>query len=395
MQRSPLPVVLMVHQAAELYGSDKVLLLLVEGLLKEGSYWPVVVVPEQGPLIKVLEDIGVEVHIAEVAKISRALFTLRGFMGLPGRILKSMRALTRIVNGRQVAVVHTNTLAVLASAVWARFHRLPHVWHVHEILISPRLVREGFPMLLRLLAGRVMCNSEQTLAWLVSEQPALKSRSTVVFNGLPAPQVPTPEAIARFRQRVGAAPGDVVITLVGRVSRLKGQAVFIEAAGHLLAQGQDQLQGLKFVTLGDAAPGQEGLPGSLRARIAQLGLQAHVVMLPFESDIVTVWQGTDIAVVPSIEPESFGMVAIEAMAASKPVVATQLGGLLDVVAAQETGLLVPPGDASALASAIAALASDPSLRSRMGAAGLQRQKARFSIQRQVIETLKVYRDAQH
>jgi glycosyltransferase involved in cell wall biosynthesis len=112
--------------------------------------------------------------------------------------------------------------------------------------------------------------------------------------------------------------------------------------------------------------------------------------IPFVDDIWPVWFGMDIAVVPSTEPESFGMVAIEAMAAGVPVIAANHGGVLDILLHEQTGLLFPPRDALALADAIERLASDEPLRRRLGAAGATRQREFFSVERQVECTAKVY-----
>ena len=112
----------------------------------------------------------------------------------------------------------------------------------------------------------------------------------------------------------------------------------------------------------------------------------------FEVDIFSVWRGSQIAVVPSTEPESFGMVAIEAMACGLPVLAAGHGGLLDIVLPEQTGLLFEPGNAAALADALARLAADPALRARLGAAGAQRQSEVFSMDRQAERTQAVYRE---
>lgn len=179
------PLILLVHQSADLYGSDKVLLSLVKGILDSGEFTPVVVVPESGALITILNALHVEVHVAEVGKLKRSVFTPKGLLHLPWRLAQAMRALTRIVNGRSIAVVHSNTLAVVGGALWARWHKVPHVWHIHEILLSPRVVSRGLTLLVRWLADTAMCNSMRTQQWLLAEQPSLARRSKVVFNGLP------------------------------------------------------------------------------------------------------------------------------------------------------------------------------------------------------------------
>jgi glycosyltransferase involved in cell wall biosynthesis len=88
--------------------------------------------------------------------------------------------------------------------------------------------------------------------------------------------------------------------------------------------------------------------------------------------VMASWAHCAVAVVPSVWPEPFGQVAIEAMACGKPVVASAVGGLADVVVHEETGLLVPPGDVAALRAALGRLIADPALRERMGAAGRER-----------------------
>jgi glycosyltransferase involved in cell wall biosynthesis len=167
----------------------------------------------------------------------------------------------------------------------------------------------------------------------------------------------------------------VIAVLVGRINRWKGQNVLLDAALRIDAR-QHPL--LRFVIVGDVADGQHHFREQMLARIRQQGLQERVRWLPFTPDVDRVWAGSDIAVVPSTEPEPFGRVAIEAMAHGLPVVAAAHGGLVEIVADRETGALVPPGDAAALAAALERLAASPALRRRWGEAGLRRQQQHFS-----------------
>lgn len=112
---------------------------------------------------------GVEVHVGEVAKISRAVCTPLGLFRLVLQTFKSIRNLDRVVHGRPLAVVHSNTLAVLSGAVWAFLRRKKHLWHVHEIILSPKLVSKALPYILSRLSDRVMSNSTLTESWLLSE----------------------------------------------------------------------------------------------------------------------------------------------------------------------------------------------------------------------------------
>jgi glycosyltransferase involved in cell wall biosynthesis len=379
--------VLIVHQSAEMYGSDRVLLTLAIGMNQRGHFHPIVVLPCHGPLENALCEAGVEVHLGEVAKITRATFTPLGIPALLGKAWSSIGQIDMLLAGREVAFVHSNTLAVLAGAGWALRHRRPHLWHVHEIITSPRIARFGFPFMIRCFADRVVAISTQTRRWLVTEQPALAERCVIVFDGVPVTERPSDAAIAKFRASVGASDNHVVVTLAGRINRWKGQEVLIKAAA--LLKGKTGSDCIRFVIAGGPAPGGEGIPVRLQTLVRGLGLSNSFVFLEFVQDIWPVWFGTDIAVVPSTEPEPFGMVAIEAMAAGIPVVASAHGGLLDCIDHPKTGLLITPNSADALADAIAELAADPGLRARMGAAGRERQLRMFSMEQfiQGIETI--------
>ncbi len=380
-------IILFVHQGAELYGSDKVLLNLAAGLA-DSPYQAVVVVPLDGPLVAELRRAGVETHVVPVAKVSRALFTPKGLLSLPGQLLRAGRAMSRVMAGRPVAVVHSNTLAVLSGAVWAALHRVPHVWHVHEILLKPKVVSWSFPLMVRLLSARVVSNSSLTTAWLVGRQPRLAGRIATIWNGIDRGVAPDAARCAALRAVATAErPQRLIAALVGRINHMKGHLLLVEAAGILWQRGY---RDISFLVVGSVFGQQEHFLLGLQEAIAASPARDCFVLRGFTESIWDVWDACDMALVPSTEPEAFGLVAIEAMCAGKPVVAAAHGGVLDIIAGEQTGFLVAPGDAAALADAIARLADDPALRQRMGAAGRERQAALFSLQSQVGKTIEVY-----
>lgn len=376
--------VLFAHQAAELYGSDKVLLYLLVGLMDSGIR-PIVLLPSEGPLVATLRAKGLEVHIVPLVKIARSTFSVKGLLGLPIELVQSLRAISRVVRGRRIAVVYSNTVAVLAAGAWARIHRIPHLWHVHEIVIKPAVARRVFPGILRALSDRIVCNSTKTLQWIVREQPQLRERSRVIWNGQPKRPPINPAAVRLMRSNLSVPSDDVVVALVGRINKWKGQTVLIDAAGVLWERG---IRNVHFLIVGGSAPTADGqlVVDDMRDHIDSSPARELISWMDFTDDIWSVWDMCDIAVVPSIDPEPFGMVAIEAMASFLPVVASSQGGLLEIVDEGVTGMLVQPNSPAALADAIEKLVSNPDLRRRMGRAGERRQSLMFSIETQVAET---------
>lgn len=375
------PILLFVHGSAELYGSDKVLLALARDCVVQGRWHPVAVLAENGPLQAELEHAGVEVHHAPVAKIKRSMLSWRAPVELGRALFQAAHALERIVAGREVALVYSNTLAVLGGALFARRARRPHLWHVHETPTRPRAVGWGLARVVAWTADRVVANSSATRDWLLAQAPDIGPRCEVVHNGI-APLPPATDVeVAQFRAGIQAGPGDVVLACVGRFNHMKGQSLLIQALAALHRRGCAGK--LRVALVGDVYAGHEDFRARLLEQIRQEGLDDRVFLLPFQRDIHLVWRASDVAVVPSLEPEGFGLVAVEAMACGLPVVAAAHGGVLDIVDDGRTGWLFEPGSADALAQSLERLVRDSALRHRLGAQAAVRQAERFSLQSQL------------
>jgi glycosyltransferase involved in cell wall biosynthesis len=156
----------------------------------------------------------------------------------------------------------------------------------------------------------------------------------------------------------------------------KGHAVLLEAAG--------RVPGARVVLVGDG-PQRE----PLAALAGRLGIRDRVVFAGRRDSVWPCLRAVDVAALASTEREGLGIALIEAMAACRPVVASRLGGIPEVVEDGRTGLLVDPGDAAALAAALQELAADAERRRRMGEEGRRRFERRFTVARMMtrIETL--------
>ena len=366
--------ILVTHHDAELYGADKSLIRTLRGL-RSCDLKPIVALPLYGPLVDVLRADGMEVHIGPVGKLSRQLMKPLAAPRVACDMLASIRFLTRIIAGRRVVLAYANSVATLGGAVWALVHRVPRLWHVREIVVTPRVATHAFPWMLQLIGGWCVCNSHATRNWIVHHRPMLDGNSSVIWNGLERLVPPSPEAVAAFRGKLGVLPGETLVTLVGRINRWKGQGLLIEAAALIRSRG---VQGVRYLMVGDVADGQTHFREAMLAQIQAAGLGDEVLWHGFMPEVDVAWAASDIAVVPSTEPEPFGRVAIEAMAYGLPVIAAAHGGLVEIVEPGKTGVLVKPGSVEELAGAIIRLVQEPGLRRSLGDAGRVRQAAVFS-----------------
>jgi glycosyltransferase involved in cell wall biosynthesis len=378
--------ILFVHQSAEMYGSDKVLLALVAGL-NHDLYYPIVLLPISGPLELEMNAAGIECHVLPISRLSRATLSVQGMLGLPISLIRSVCAFNSVLKGRKIDLVHSNTLAVLSGMVWARLHRVPHVWHVHEIILRPQIVRKIYAWLLGWFADGVICISHATETNLLQDNPKLANKIHVVWNGLLRNKEKDAEAVRRYRNDLDIQNDEILIALVGRINRWKGQGILVKAVEQLWQQG---FRNLKVVIVGSAPEGQAHFLDTLQDVINASPAKQCFVLQTFTSDVWTVWDACDIAVIPSTEPEPFGMVALEAMAAAKPVIAANHGGLAEIVVDNETGFLVGPEDVLELANAIKHLAVDAPLRQQMGKAGQLRYLNEFTLDRYVYNISNFY-----
>jgi glycosyltransferase involved in cell wall biosynthesis len=272
---------------------------------------------------------------------------------------------------------------VLGGLAAADGARVPHVLHVREIYAGAGGAAAAalWPLLRRRLerADALLCISQA-----VAEQFGAVPNVCVLHDGLP--RLPAGGDRPAGRRELGLAAEAFAVALIGRVSDWKGQDVLARAlAEPVLAE-----VGAIGLVAGDAFPGNERSERELRELAVSLGLGERLRMLGFREDIHTVLAAADAVAVPSTRPEPLGLVALEGAAAGLPVVASDHGGVREAVRHGETGLLVPPGDPSALAAALRRLYDDPEFARRLGTAGAEDVRERFGLERMLHEVQAVY-----
>ena len=372
MNRAAPPGVLFVHAGAELYGADRILLELAEGLRHRGHALQVVL-PGPGPLHEELARVGVPTQRHNLGVLRRRYFNLRGLLNRGCRLLSAVRYLRRLIREQHIAVVHSNTTAVFAGVLAARLAGVPHVWHVHEITTRPLWFARAVAACVARLSQRAVFVSEATREHMCRLNEGLRAKALVIHNG-----IDTTRALAGqpgvLRRECGWEAGAPVVGMIGRINWWKGQTSLLECAVQLAPRHP----ALRFLMVGGTYEGDNRVRDELLAGIERHQLQGVVVVQDFRPDIGNVLADIDIFVLPSTEPDPFPTVVLEAMAAGKPIVAYRHGGVCEMVEDGVSGLLCTPGAPAEMAAALARLVAAPELRQRMGQAGQQRLQALFT-----------------
>jgi len=240
------------------------------------------------------------------------------------------------------SVVYVNTLTIPLWIFLARLRRIPVLVHVHEgESTASSLARRvlAFPLL---FADRVIANSRFSVDVLSSAFPRL-SGTTVVYNGVPGPPSPGPK---EARESIDPL---LRIVYLGRLSPRKGVDVAVAALGVLTQRGIPATLDL----VGAVYTGYEWYEKQLREQVRSSGLDG---LVHFSGFVPSVWNAVaeaDVVVVPSRLDEPFGNTAVEAVLAGRPVIASATSGLIEATAGYASPQTVAPGDAEALADALA------------------------------------------
>ena len=365
--------ILFLHPSADLYGPGRALLDLVSGLPSE-RYEVLVVLSDRGPLSEELQHRGISVCFRKLAAAPLESLNGLGWVRLAFRLPWAAWQIRQLVRQFEADIVHTNTLSAVGGALGAAWSPAKHLWHVHEHPTQPQLARRAARWL-HTLADQVVCNSHATAHAYLRHHRDLLRKTTVVHNGVDATRLQTHLTKTQARAVLGW-PSEAPIALVlGRINGWKGQDLALEALGKLHADHPT----LHLAIVGSPPDGQEHWQARLEALRESSGLAHRVLLCPFDERVERFYAACDFVIVPSRQPEPFGLVALEAFAAGKPVLAAGHGGPLEIMQRGEVGDLFAPNHAEDLAGKVRAWLANPEDVEHMGAAAVAHQRRRFAL----------------
>jgi len=352
------PSVLFIHGIAEIGGAERELLAVLEHL-PESGYCSMVVTVEEGPLIQQLHALGIDTRHAPMPPWRKFFaYSQRG---------AAVRRLREVILAAKPAVLHVNDIWWMPQVLRAAEGTgIPVVGHVRQEIQPWKVHRYGLHQ-----ADLVFAVS-RGIHDALAAGGVLKERIRTLYSGLDLRRVPDLDDGVETRHRLGI-PGDA--PLLGTVANLfprKGYEVILGALPAILRS----FPNLHYVIVGGGEPAYER---TLQGVVSRLGLENRVHFMGFQNIVYPYLAALNLYVHPALM-EGFGIAVLEAMAMRKPVVATTAGGLQEIVRHHETGLLVPPGDHEALASAVSSLLANPALAQTMGESGRLRVTECFSLQ---------------
>ena len=233
-----------------------------------------------------------------------------------------------------------------------------------------------------LVVNSETCADELVAAGMPRERIRLL-RNCVEANGTDGSDDPPADV-----SDLGIEPHHRLVGLVANLKRVKNPLFFIEAMARVLPEFPD----LRVLLVGQPLPNEPDLPGRIEARVAEHALQDRFILTGFRPDVPALLRRMEICCLTSRD-EGMPNVLLEAMAAGRPVVATRVGGIPELIGDGDNGFLIEPGDVRGFAAAASRLLRDPELARRMGAAGRRRALTQHSCAEAAERLAAIYQDA--
>jgi glycosyltransferase involved in cell wall biosynthesis len=351
-------------------GAENHVLTLVDAFKREGCA-VAVVCPRPGPFVDALQAQGVRPHLIDMVRaapndeyelVTPALWSLYAF-----------------IRRWRPDVVHSHLYpAHLHATLAAQLADVPAIVTTAHTLV----VRPGDPWLVGMSDGRVIAVSQAAKGLLVQAGvPARRIR--VIYNGIEPRYFRDESAAAyRIREELGIPLNAPVVGMIARLSPEKGHDQFLRVAGETAMRHPSA----RYVIVGTGP-----LAAELQQAAAALRVGDRVLFTGARRDVTALNHVIDVFMLPSRE-EALPLAVLEAMAAQRPVVASAVGGVPEVVVDGQTGYLFEPDDRDGFVRAVSTLLGRPDLRRDFGRRGQQRVRDRFGVDRMVRETLAYYRD---
>ena len=376
--------ILYLHAGAELYGADIVLLELLKNLNND-KYKPYVILPCHGPLVDKLKYNNIDVDVVEYPILRRKYFTPLGIINYIKDYFKYCKIIVNKAKEKDIDIVHVNTAAVLEGIYVKKMLKIPQVWHIHEIIVKPKIIHKVLSFLIAKTSDEIITVSEAVKNHLKATK-YFKQDIKVIYNGVDNNVFNKENECDYIREEFNIPSDSIIVGMIGRINAWKGQADFLSAMEIVLKENKN----VYAMLVGGVFEGEEWRIDEVKNKISSIKDKDRIIFSDYRSDSKNIHSLYDVFVMPSINPDPLPTVVLESMASSTPIVGYKHGGVCEMVKDGYNGFFADVRDVEELALNIDKLVNDSELRERMGNNSLIRQKELFSLQAYVNNFKTIY-----
>ena len=326
--KQPTKKILLLHSSNDMYGASRIVLQVIDILIK-AKYEVFVILPYEGVLNKIITDKGASCSVYNLGVFRKKYMNLKGLYNRFLKIKKAKNHIANYIDKQRIDLLYTSTSVIISGGLAAKKSGIPSISHVHEIPTSNKLYEIFSGLFLRYFSKTVIVVSNSVAKhW----QPYLKRNQLIkMYNG-----IIFPFTNASFKTKSKTVQ-NITVTSIARLIPYKGHKYFIEVAKELIKLN-DQYQ---FLIVGDTFSGYESYEEELKILVSENDLHQNIHFLGYRSDVQAILAKTDLFFHPSIAPDPLPTVLFEAIKMKVPLVATKLGGAVEILDNGNCGLLVP------------------------------------------------------
>lgn len=360
--------VLYIHGESAIGGAERDLLSILAGLNRI-QFLPIVICPDKGPFYEKLIELGIKTIILKLPPWRK----IRSFLKIPFVVLK----LNKIIKREGIHLVHINDFWYIPVGwIASKMCKIPVIAHVRGS-IEPRKVK-----LYWLSCPDFLITASIAIQKTIQNAGVNPKSITTIYAGLNLNQIPDCLDSTSLKQKLQFSDGDPIIGIVANVCENKGYDYLIDALSII----KKEINNIRCLVVG---AWDEKYIEHLFTQTKKESVDKNIRFVGFQENVYPYLSIMDIFVFPSLT-EGFGIALLEAMAMQKPVIATNIGGIPEIVDDGITGILIPPKDPKAIARAVVGLLNDRELKTVMGRQGAQKVRSYFSLINAIDQLQNVY-----
>ena len=326
--KQPAKRVLLLHSSNDMYGASRIVLQVIDILIK-AKYEVHVILPYKGVLNKIITDKGASCNIYNLGVLRKKYMNLKGLYNRFLKIKKAKNHISNYIDKYHIDLLYTSTSVIISGALASKKSGIPSISHIHEIPTANKIYEIFIGLFVRYYSTQVIVVSNSVAKhW----QPYLKKNQLLtVYNGI---IFPLTKASDNTKRKIGQ---NITVTSIGRLIPIKGHKYFIEVAKELFKLNNQY----QFLIVGDTFPGYESYEEELKTLVIENDLHQKIHFLGYRTDVEAILAKSNLFFHPSIAPDPLPTVLFEAIKLKVPLVATKLGGAVEILDNGNCGLLVP------------------------------------------------------
>lgn len=372
--------ILYVNPTYKASGAEFSLLALMENL-DRSAYEPILLCPKDGLLSQLCQERNIRTVFLPTIPLPGGC-AIDTYRTLPHNV----QAIKSIIKELGIDLVHSNSPRIAYhSGLAARWAGIPNVTHVRDISTTPfeSILKAAF---VYAISDRIVVVSQATKSTIVELFPCAERKIEVVYNGVEPALKFDPLEIDMLRAEFGATDQVILLATIGQLSRWKGHDIVLRA----LPSIREKFPNTRLLIVGEGLHSGEDYRSYLIELASQLQVSQHIVFTGFRRDVPLILSAIDLLIHYPVEPDPLPRILLEASAQETLIVASDIGGIGEVVLDGITGRLVSPGQPATLVEAILSLLNNPDLAAQMRTAAGKRACQVFSIEQHVASMEAIY-----